>query len=294
MPFDFYSFAAGIGLDPPPLPDLPPPALVPLRMSVRDATVGLFVSCGVRLVDDEPLGVTNDLSFRLVPRDAAPGSLVLDHESPIRAFADDDLAVAYPRDRLVEMEKDGVIGRLADDAVSMVGSITLFDPLLLDTAPRIAAELERQSVDLVLLAAFCPGCHRSVSLIARALEKRGIPTVTLVTVRQIAEAFKPPRAAFLDYPPGCPAGRPHDPEDQRAVLTAALDLAAQSPDHARPWGVHYLPFEYRADGSRSWEDEVKQLYRDRYGVLASHVADHATRGQSLAGGEEDFVARCNC
>lgn len=294
MPFDFYSFASSIGLDPPPLPELPPPTRVPLRRPLQEATVGLFVSCGVRRTDDPPLGVTNDLSFRLVPRDAAPGSLVLDHESPVRAFADDDLAVAYPRDRLVELEREGVIGRLADDAVSMVGSITLFDPLLLDTVPRIFAEMTRQSVDLVLLAAFCPGCHRSVSLVARALEKRGLPTVTLVTVAQIAEAFKPPRAAFLDYPPGCPAGRPHDAADQRAVLTAALALATANPDAGAPWRLHRLPFEYLAGGSRDWEQVVEQLYRDRYGVLASHVADHTARGQSLAGAEEDFVVRCNC
>lgn len=291
MPFDFYSFAHTIGLDPAPLPDMPPPERVPLTLPLGDATVGLFVSCGVRRSDDRPLGATNDLSYRLVPRDVPLGSLALDHESPVRAFAERDLGVAYPRDRLVELEKEGTIGRLADEAVSMVGSITQFDPLLLETVPRIVAELERQSVDLVLLLAFCPGCHRAVSLISRAIEKRGLPTVTLTTVRQIVEAFKPPRAVFLDYPPGCPAGRPDDPADQRAVLTAALRTAEQPAD---AWQVHELPFAYSVDGSRSWEEEVKELYRQKYGVLASHVADHNTRGQSLAGAEEAFVVRCNC
>lgn len=291
MPFDFYSFAKTIGLDPPPLPDMPDPDREQLRTPLSDATIGLFVSCGVRRSDDLPLGVTNDLSYRLVPRDAALSSLVFDHETPVRAFAEEDLAVAYPRDRLVELEQSGTIGRLADEAVSMVGSITLYDPLLLDTVPRIAAEFRRQEVDLVLLLAFCPGCHRAVCLISRALEKRGLPTVTLTTVRQITVAFKPPRAVFLDYPPGCPAGRPHDAENQRAVLTAALHVAEHSEG---PWRVEQLPFQYLADGSRRWEETVKQLYHRKYGVLASHIADHNTRGQPIAGSEEAFVARCNC
>lgn len=291
MPFDFYSFAGTIGLDLAPLPDMPVPDRVPLRVPLGEATVGLFVSCGVRRADDPRLGATNDLSYRLVPRDAPAASLVLDHESPVRAFAEEDLAVAYPRDPLVELERTGVIGHLAGEAVSMVGSITLFDPLLLETVPQIAAEFERQAVDLVLLVAFCPGCHRAVSLISRALEKRGLPTVTLTTVRQIAEAFRPPRAVFLDYPPGCPAGRPHDPDDQRAVVSAALRVAEQP---TGPWRLHELPFRFLPDGSRDWEERVKDLYRERYSVLAAHVADHTTRGQPLAGDEEAFVVRCNC
>lgn len=291
MPFDFYSFATSIGLEAAALPDMPPPGVTPLGKPLHQATLGVFVSCGVRLPDDPPLGATNDLTYRLVPREAPAGSLVLDHESPIRAFAERDLNVAYPRDRLAEFERDGRIGRLADNAVSMVGSITLYDPLMLQTVPRITDEFRRQDVDLVLLLAFCPGCHRAVSLIARGIEKRGLPTVTLTTLYQTTLAFKPPRAVFLDYPFGCPAGRPNDPADQRKVLEAALHVAEQPPG---PWRVHELPFQFSPDGARDWEQAVKQLYRDKYAVLASHVGSHNSEGQALAGVEREFAVRCNC
>ncbi|HTW98410.1 MAG TPA: hypothetical protein VMD59_06515 [Acidimicrobiales bacterium] len=292
MPFDFQSFAESIGLPSLEMPDFPAPERAPLRKPLHDARLGLFVSCGVRLKGDAPLAVTNDLTYRLVPCDAPSEILVLDHESPVRFFPDKDLAVAYPAERLDELAREGWIGSLAPQAVSMVGSISLYERLMSDTLPAVQREFEDQEVDLVLLVAFCPGCHRSVSLLSRGLEKQGLPTVTLVTVSQTAAAFKPPRAAFLDYPVGCPAGRPGDPEDQRAVLRAALALAERPIEES--WAIHELPFTYEPDGSRRWEQVVEQLYRERYSVLASHTDDHRRRGDSLAGKEEDFVVRCNC
>jgi len=67
-------------------------------------------------------------------------------------------------------------------------------------------------------------CHQTVSLVARHLEAAGIPTVILACARDITASAFPPRAVFLNYPLGNPAGRPHDPENQHAVLEAALSL----------------------------------------------------------------------
>ena len=39
---------------------------------------------------------------------------------------------------------------------------------------------------------------------------------------------------------------------------------------------------------------MKHLYREKYGVLASHAAATPRWGQSFAGSEADFVVRCNC
>ena len=38
-------------------------------------------------------------------------------------------------------------------------------------------------------------------------------------------AFKPPRTVFLDFPLGCPAGKPNEPELQRMILRAVLEAA---------------------------------------------------------------------
>jgi len=67
-----------------------------------------------------------------------------------------------------------------------------------------------------------------VSLVARVLETGGISTVTYTNARDIAASAGNPRQIFLNYPLGNPAGRPHDPDNQRDVLRAGLKLLEES------------------------------------------------------------------
>jgi D-proline reductase (dithiol) PrdB len=111
--------------------------------------------------------------------------------------------VAFPRHRMAELEAEGTIGALAPEAVSIPGSITKWDQLATDTAPRIRAEFTRQNVDLVLVVPFCPQCHQATAVLAPTLEARGLPTL-MTTLRDISEAYQPPRTALVDYPIGSP------------------------------------------------------------------------------------------
>ena len=61
-----------------------------------------------------------------------------------------------------------------------------------------------------------------MSLIARYLECHAIPTLCLVSARDIIEAGRPPRAAFVDYPLGHTAGQPFDKPNQLNILSDAL------------------------------------------------------------------------
>ena len=67
-------------------------------------------------------------------------------------------------------------------------------------------------------------CHQSVGLIARELESRGIPTVTLTSAWSITASVKPPRSAFVDFPLGRTAGKPNDPEGQLDIAVRSLEL----------------------------------------------------------------------
>lgn len=67
-------------------------------------------------------------------------------------------------------------------------------------------------------------CNQAVSLIAAEIERRGIPTVCLILIREVAEEVRPPRALVVPFPLGYPLGRPHDAEAQRDVMMAALEL----------------------------------------------------------------------
>lgn len=273
------------------LPEFPPVQPEPLARLPSEARIGVVTSCGARLREQAPFERINDLSYRVLPREAPVSELDFDHPTPVRGFAEQDLNVAYPRDRLIELEREGAIGDLAPRALSVLGSITRYEELLTETVPGMVAELEQQEVDLALLLPFCPACHRSVCLIARGLEARGIPTVMITLLREVAEAFKPPRVAFLDFPLGATVGRPNDPELQREILRALLGLV---PSFDGAWAIRDLDFQWSENGSREWEEEVVALYAESDEFIGDRVDHHTEAGDRLEGREKEFTITCNC
>jgi D-proline reductase (dithiol) PrdB len=267
--------------------------LTPLRKPIAESTIGLFASCGAQLPEDSLMGETEDISFRLIPRDTPMSRLVVAHKTKVRKWAVEDLNVAFPLERMKELESEGAFKRLAHTAVSMVGSIQRYTELVEQTVPAIKQIYDSQGVDLVFLFPFCPACHRATAVIARALEARGLPTLSMSVLLESAEEAKPPRTCFLDFPLGCPAGKPHEAEQQREILRSALKLA---PDfEGRPWHIKSLPFQWSSDGSRAWEGEVSELYRNGgLKIVMAHRDAHHERGESLVGREREFAIRCNC
>jgi hypothetical protein len=67
-------------------------------------------------------------------------------------------------------------------------------------------------------------CNQAVSLIAAELERRGIATVCIVLLREVAEKVRPPRALFVPFRHGYPLGFPNDATTQRDVIEAALRI----------------------------------------------------------------------
>src|ERR1017187_2311026 len=117
MPYSFSRLLAEFGRSIP-MPVFDAPTLTPLRKPIAESTVGVFVSCGAQLPDDPPLLETEDISFRLLPRDTPIDRLIVSHKTLVRKWAMDDLNVAYPIDRLKELERAGTFKRLAHTNVS--------------------------------------------------------------------------------------------------------------------------------------------------------------------------------
>jgi hypothetical protein len=67
-------------------------------------------------------------------------------------------------------------------------------------------------------------CNQTVCLIAAELERRGVTTVVLQLLREIAEKVRPPRALWVPFRHGFTLGTPNEPLRQHAVLEAALRL----------------------------------------------------------------------
>lgn len=60
--------------------------------------------------------------------------------------------------------------------------------------------------------------------LAHYLESEGIPTTQIALIRKHAEEIKPPRALAVPFELGRPMGAPNEPDFQRRVLRACLEL----------------------------------------------------------------------
>jgi len=60
--------------------------------------------------------------------------------------------------------------------------------------------------------------------LAHFIEREGVATTSLSLIREHTEVVRPPRALWVPFPLGRPFGAANEPEFQRKVLTAALDL----------------------------------------------------------------------
>lgn len=67
----------------------------------------------------------------------------------------------------------------------------------------------------------------------------------------ITQAVNPPRAVYLDYPLGHTTGKVADPENQTAIMHAALQAFV---DIRHPGEISNLDFHWSADDS--WKDRV--------------------------------------
>ena len=67
-----------------------------------------------------------------------------------------------------------------------------------------------------------------MSLVARALEQAGIPTVIFGSGKDILEYCGAPRFVFTDFPLGNPCGKPDDPVSQAQVFSTALELLCKA------------------------------------------------------------------
>ena len=118
-----------------------------------------------------------------------------------------------------------------------------------------------------------------MSLTARYLEDRGLPTVIMGSAKDIVEFAGVPRFLFSDFPLGNSCGKPHDNASQLQTLSLALDLlesatgprtTVQSPQRWNDDAEWKLDFQnvgrIPADEiarRRSEFDEVKRVAKQR-------------------------------
>jgi len=189
--------------------------------------LALISSAGAYIDGTAPFDTTianGDLSFREIPIEVEESDLKFAVRGYDPAAVQKDANSELPVTRLLEFEKNGIIGQLNPVFWSLSGYIPDAAKIVDELAPKLVERVHRYEVQAALLVPASKLCHQSIGLIARALELAGIPTMTLAVVKDIVEWVRPPRVALYDGELGSVSGLPNWPEHQRRILDEALRL----------------------------------------------------------------------
>jgi hypothetical protein len=77
--------------------------------------------------------------------------------------------------------------------------------------------------------------------VQRAIERRGIPTVSLSVALDVTEHAKPPRCVFLPFIMGHHFGVPYHKELQRSIILESLGHLYDAKESGE---VKYLPYKW--------------------------------------------------
>jgi len=127
-----------------------------LAKPLSAAKLAVITSAGLHLPTRPPFDESvrgGDFSFRELPSDIDIQSLLIAHRSSAfeRAGALEDRNLVFPLDRLRELVERRELGSLSPRHFSFMGSISAPGRLIAETAPAVASEFHRDSVDAVLL-----------------------------------------------------------------------------------------------------------------------------------------------
>ncbi len=114
-----------------------------------------------------------------------------------------------------------------------------------------------------------------MGLLAREIERKGVTTVGLALVREVAVAAHAPRFLYLHWPFGHALGEPGKIAQQRAVLHDMLSLARDAP---RPGLVVDVPYRWRREiyaAVADWNTPSAALADGLAAALAAAAADRS-------------------
>jgi D-proline reductase (dithiol) PrdB len=121
----------------------------PLARPLAECRLALVSSGGFYLKDQPPFE-DNDASYRAIPKATDLRDLRIHHHGYRDDDADRDPNCVFPLERLRELEAAGVLGQLAEHAISFV-TLYSWRREVEERAPRIVRELQRMAVDAAFL-----------------------------------------------------------------------------------------------------------------------------------------------
>jgi glycine/betaine/sarcosine/D-proline reductase family selenoprotein B len=126
----------------------------PYRGQPSEQNFALVTSGGLYLKDSQPpfdtVSIHGDPSIREIPKNVRQEEIGIAHAHYDHSLAEQDINIIFPIHRLIELEKERVIGRLTDThySFSYVNDVV---PLVTETIPNLISGLKTDGVDVLLL-----------------------------------------------------------------------------------------------------------------------------------------------
>lgn len=224
------------------VPITPPPVWAPLKKPLSECTVAFCTAGGVHLKSQKRFILSGDYTFREIPSDTPSDELMVSHGGFDNSDVNKDINSMLPIDRLHELAAEGFIGKVAPTLIGFMGGGGNVDKFRNESGPAIAKILKEEGVDIAVFTGGCGTCHRSATIVQRAVEAVGISTIIIAALPPIAKQQGAPRITAPHVPIGSNAGEPHNVEMQTAILKDTLNEIVNMTSFGQ---MKVLPYEYR-------------------------------------------------
>jgi D-proline reductase (dithiol) PrdB len=119
-----------------------------------EKTIALVTTGGLYLKDSQPAfdaeSIHGDPSFREIPRTVRPEDLGISHPHYDHSLAEQDVNTIFPIQPFIALEKEGIVGKIADThySFSYVNDVVT---LLTESVPAVIARMRSEGVDTLFL-----------------------------------------------------------------------------------------------------------------------------------------------
>ena len=119
-----------------------------------DQTFALVTSGGFYLKDSQPPfdteSIHGDTSFREIPKTVRQQDLGIAHAHYDHSLAEQDINIVFPIQRFIELENEGIIGKLADTHYSF-SYVNDAVSLVTETVPELISRIKAAGIDVLFL-----------------------------------------------------------------------------------------------------------------------------------------------
>jgi D-proline reductase (dithiol) PrdB len=192
---------------------------LPLLNLALISTAGAYID-GTEAFDTS--SKDGDLNFREIPIEVEAADLRYAAKGYDPKHVEEDRNCQIPIERLVEYSSSAVIGNLNNVWWSLSSHIPNAARTADELGPALAERLHRYDVQAALLIPASRLCHQTAGILARVIEKAGIPTMCISVETSITDRVRPPRTAYYNGELGSVCGKPDWPEYQLRVLDESL------------------------------------------------------------------------